>query len=68
LFDIDRATRRHCERPFMGRPRDEVLANLRSIRVHPYTVFYRAGDRSVAIVRVLHERRDFSVLFPKPET
>jgi toxin ParE1/3/4 len=46
------------QRPFLGRPRTELLPSLRSILVHPYAVIYRVTDDEVEIVRVLHERRD----------
>jgi plasmid stabilization system protein ParE len=43
--------------------RDDVMPGLRAVLVHPYTVFYRVTDSTVEIVRVLHERRDFSAVF-----
>jgi toxin ParE1/3/4 len=46
------------QRPFLGRPRTELMSGLRSILVHPYAVIYRVTDDAVEIVRVLHERRD----------
>jgi hypothetical protein len=46
------------QRPFLGRPRTELMSGLRSILVHPYAVIYRITDDAVEIVRVLHERRD----------
>lgn len=51
----------------MWRARDEILPGLRSVVVHPYTVFYRVRDDTVEIVRVLHERRDFAAVFGKKE-
>lgn len=67
LRDIDLAGQRLGQRPFMGRPREEVLPGLRSVLVHPYTVFYRMTDTRVDIVRVLHERRHFSTVLAKDE-
>jgi toxin ParE1/3/4 len=67
LRDIDRAAQRLGHRPQMGRSRDEVLAGLRSVLVHPYTIFYRVTGLSVEVVRVLHERRDFSTILTKDE-
>lgn len=41
------------------------MPGLRSVLVHPYIVFYRVPDTAVEIVRVLHQRRDFTAIFPK---
>ena len=49
----------------MWRARDEVVPGLRSMLVHPYTIFYRVDDQAVEIVRVLHERRDLARIFSK---
>ena len=46
-----------------GRPRDELLAALRSVYARPYTVFFRLTDDRIEIVRVLHERRDLLAQF-----
>ena len=47
---------------FIGRSRDEFGAGIRSIPVHPYTIFYRIRDGKAEVIRVLHERQDFGVL------
>jgi plasmid stabilization system protein ParE len=49
----------------MWRRRDEVFPGLRSVLVHPYTIFFRVDGEIVQIVRVLHERRDFAKAFSK---
>lgn len=41
-----------------GRARDEIKPGLRSIVVQKYTVFYRATDTAVQVVRLLHGSRD----------
>ncbi len=41
------------------------MPGLRSVLVHPYTVFYRVTNGGVEIVRVLHERRNFPEVFKK---
>jgi toxin ParE1/3/4 len=46
------------EHPFMGRSRDELVPDLRSILVHPHVIFYCVSDATIDIVRVLHQRRD----------
>jgi toxin ParE1/3/4 len=63
LREIRDATERLATRPFLWRARDDVMPGLRAVLVHPYTVFYRVTDSTVEIVRVLHERRDFSAVF-----
>jgi toxin ParE1/3/4 len=67
LHEIRLAAERLGERPLLGRPREEVLPGLRSVRVHPYAVFYRVTDASVEVVRVLHERRNFPAALTKDE-
>jgi toxin ParE1/3/4 len=56
--DIIRGTERLCERPLIGRSRSDLHPDLRSIRVHPYSIFYRLRNDTVQIVRILHDRRD----------
>ena len=67
LRDIEQAAERVSNRPLSHRPRDEVMPGLRSVLVHPYTVFYRAREDGVEIARVLHERRDFAPIFSRGE-
>jgi toxin ParE1/3/4 len=67
LQEIDEAAGRVADRPLLHRARDEVMPGLRSVLVHPYTVFYRTRDAGIEIVRVLHERRDFAAIFSKRE-
>jgi toxin ParE1/3/4 len=65
LREIRDAAQRLGERPLLWRARDDVMPGLRAVLVHPYTVFYRVTDISVEVVRVLHERRDFTAVFGK---
>jgi toxin ParE1/3/4 len=58
LREIERAVAMLAQWPFVGRVRNELLAGLRSVPVHPYTVFYRVAAASLQIVRVLDGRRD----------
>ena len=67
LYEIAQAGKRAGERPLLGRSREEVMPGLRSLLVHPYTIFYRVSDAGVEVVRVLHERRNFSTAFNKDE-
>jgi len=63
LLDIDRAARRLVEYPRLGRPRDDVLAGLRSVIVPPYAILYRVTEENVEISRILHTRRDLAAAF-----
>ncbi|MGD0025158.1 MAG: type II toxin-antitoxin system RelE/ParE family toxin [Xanthobacteraceae bacterium] len=67
LREISETGERLADQALMWRARDEVLPGLRSVTVHPYTIFYRVRDGVVEIVRVLHERRDFDAVFGKKE-
>jgi len=49
--------------PKIGRSREELSHNLRSLSVRPYVIFYREGEDGVEIVRVLHGARNFPPLF-----
>jgi toxin ParE1/3/4 len=67
LREIDEAGRRLTDEALMWRARDEIVPGLRSVLVHPYTVFYRIDDGVVEIVRVLHERSDLARVFSKKD-
>jgi toxin ParE1/3/4 len=67
LREINEAGERLADQALMWRARDEVLPGLRSVLVHPYTIFYRVKNGVVEIARVVHERRDFTAVFPKKE-
>ncbi len=62
------AGRRVGERPLLGRTREEVMPSLRSLRVHPYAIFYRVTDDKVEIARILHERRNLASAVAKEES
>jgi toxin ParE1/3/4 len=44
--------------PLLGRSRDELVPELRSLAYGRYVIFYRAGADGAEIVRVLHGARD----------
>jgi toxin ParE1/3/4 len=67
LREINHAGERLEDQAHMWRARDEVLPGLRSVLVHPYTIFYRVKDCIVEIARVLHERRNFVAMFSREE-
>jgi toxin ParE1/3/4 len=49
--------------PEMGRRRDELLPQLRSLPVKRYVIFYRVREAKIEIVRVLSAYRDLGSLF-----
>jgi toxin ParE1/3/4 len=55
------------QNPLPGRDRDELRPALRSLLVHPHTLFYRIESNTAQVVRILHERRDFLTLFAADE-
>jgi toxin ParE1/3/4 len=65
--EIGGAAERLADNPFLWKARDDLMPSLRSVLVHPYTIFYRVSDGRVEIVRVLHARRNFPVAFPPEE-
>jgi toxin ParE1/3/4 len=67
LREIDQAAARLADDALMWKTRDEVLPGLRSVLVHPYTIFYRVNDEMVEIARVLHGRRNLAAVFSKNE-
>ena len=67
LQEIEFARDRLVYDPLRWRLRMDLMprldGGLRSVLVHPYTVFYQlADDDEVRIVRVLHERRNFGIV------
>jgi plasmid stabilization system protein ParE len=72
--EIEAAANRLVIDPRMHRVRRDLIPDLpgelSSVPVHPYTLFYRMNPQSahgyeaIEILRVLHERRDFSSELP----
>lgn len=52
--------------PMMGRARDELSADVRSMPFERYMIFYVPLADGIDIVRVLHSARDIDALF-EPE-
>jgi toxin ParE1/3/4 len=63
LFEIEAACDRLLDDPSLGRARDELVAGMRSIPVHPHVVFYQVAKRTIEVVRVLHQRMDVEEVF-----
>jgi toxin ParE1/3/4 len=57
LLEIDVGASRLKAEPLMGPPRDEIVAGLHVIFVHPYSIFYRVQGDEVEISRIIHEER-----------
>jgi len=51
-----------AETPGLGRPRNELAADVRSLAVGFYVVFYAQIDGTVTILRVIHGARDLDSL------
>ena len=45
--------------PRMGRPREDLYPNLRSIVEGNHTIFYQIRKKQIVIIRILHNRADF---------
>ena len=63
---VEEKCRLIASRPAIGRPRDALLAGLRSHPIGQYIVFYRPIPDGVEIVRVLHGARDVDAAFTEP--
>lgn len=55
------------EFPKMGALREEFGADVRVSPVPPFVIFYRADDRGIEVVRVLHGSRDLETLFSEDD-
>ena len=74
IDEIEAAANRLVIDPRMHRVRHDLIpdlpGDLRSVPAHPYTLFYRVNPQSaheheeIEILRILHERRDFSSELP----
>ena len=51
------------EAPEMGRERAEIRKGIRSFPVGNYLIFYRIGDKSIEVARVISGLRDILSLF-----
>ncbi len=53
--------------PNSGRDRSELLPDLRSLPANGFIIFYRIQPHPIAIVRVIHGRRDIASIFNDDE-
>ncbi len=56
-----------AEHPTLGRLRDELMPELRSLAVARYIIFYFPIEDGINVVRVLHGARDLDAIFQEDE-
>ncbi len=49
--------------PYLGRTRDELITELRSINHQSHLIFYRIKNNKIIIIRILHGSRDLPRYF-----
>ena len=59
---IAAATARLLDFPDSGSPKPEILADLRSIPVGSYVIYYRVTAQTVDVLRIIHSARDVGKL------
>ncbi len=64
LNELDQVFQLLCDNPKLGRPRNEIRKELRSITHQSHVVFYRILKDHIRIVRVLHASRDVVKFLP----
>ena len=63
LREINLSCNRLLRNPNLGRARDELVPELRSILISPHVAFYRVKVADVEIVRVVHQHEDIEIIF-----
>jgi toxin ParE1/3/4 len=63
LFEIEHMCGRLVEMPTLGKPRDELIAGMKSFVVRPHVVFYQLSKGELEVVRILHQRVDVEGAF-----
>jgi toxin ParE1/3/4 len=58
LAEIEAGIEKLRHNPKLGRPREEVRAGYRSLRINQHIVYYALTPSVIRIVRVLHARMD----------
>jgi toxin ParE1/3/4 len=48
--------------PEMGRAREELAPELRSVAVEHHVLFYRVTAKAIEVLRILHEARDIATI------
>lgn len=57
---LDKKLQTLATSPHLGRPRTELMDDLRSFPIERYIIFYRIVPQGVEIIRVLHSARDIN--------
>lgn len=60
LGQIDTAIRSLRDYPEIGEPAEHVRPAYRKLQVNRHLIFYRTGDKTIDIVRVLHQSMDIA--------
>ena len=60
ILSLHEAFERLAEFPHMGRNADEIRPGYLQIESASHAIFYRKTETGILIVRVLHERMDFT--------
>lgn len=60
---LDEQFRLIARQPLMGRARQELAADLRSLPFGRYVIFYAPVEDGIDVVRVLHSARDVDAAF-----
>lgn len=60
---VDRKLRLLAEKPNLGRKRQELAENMRSLPVGRYVIFYIVIPSGIQVIRVLHGARDLAPIF-----
>ncbi|MGK7889807.1 MAG: type II toxin-antitoxin system RelE/ParE family toxin [Leptolyngbyaceae cyanobacterium] len=63
LMDLDNKCAKILRFPNLGRPRNEILPNLRSLPISNYLILYMPIGQDIEILRVVSGYRDLSALF-----
>jgi len=63
LEKIDAKFKILAQFPQIGRRRDELYSNLRSVSLEDYLIFYRLVPEGIEVMRVVSGYRDLSALF-----
>ncbi len=63
LNNIDQKCQALAESPGIGRRREELAPDLRSLPVGNHVIFYRVRDDGIEVIRVLHGARDIDAIF-----
>ncbi len=63
MTEVDAILRRIAQFPQIGRQRDEVYPDLRSLPYKRYLIFYRLLDDAIEVFRVVSGYQDLTRLF-----